>query len=373
MGEAIVVRRGGSSGAVDLDNGIRYVKTEIYTEYVNWKAPKAKDQKFAVRIFGGGGGGYESVGNGLAAGGGGGWMNNAVLTIPEGSIVTISIGTGGNILSAGGTTTFGSYLSANGGGAPIRNGSRYKGGSGGSGGMGSLQEDGGDGYQFGGGGGGPSRIIISPYDSPKSQTMNGGNGGNGGIWGGGGGGGGAGKVTFLRSHITAISNPGKGGRGGQYGGKGGDGGSPVMYPQAGQPGTNTIGMGLDYEGPGLGGALGATIYRYENYRDWETNHVIGGGGGGGYGGCGGIANSITGNNQNYGSSYTYSSNSGGFGGGGGGYGANGSSHGGGGGYGHEPVLGGGGGYSPSGFGCGGYYRDRYVAKSGICIIQYIKE
>lgn len=131
MGEGVIVRRGGPGGGDNLSNFVSIV----IIENTQWKVPKARGQKFSVRIFGGGGGRTRSASTG--GGSGGGYMNNSILTLSEGSIIPINIGLGGganyydnNSTNDGGTTFFGSYLSAAGGAASIG----PDGGSGGTGG-----------------------------------------------------------------------------------------------------------------------------------------------------------------------------------------------------------------------------------------------
>ena len=327
MGEAIITSRTGTIGSNTINSN--ELKTEIFKQSDAFIVPKARNQQFSVRIFGGGGGGSGSGYRGCSAGGGGGWMNNAILTINQGETIPITIGVGGaggtivNTNTAdhkysgaagntGGTTSFGTYLSAPGGtGARLDDSSPYvRAGAGGAGG-GCESYIGAQGYQFGGGGG---------------QS----GGGNGGTWGGGGG----------------CNTNGKSGSGGEYGGKGGDGKNNA------ENGTNTIGnaeASESLQGPGLAG-INNNSSKYC--------------GGGGYGGCGGYSR-----------------------GGGGGYGANGGCYGGGGGgYGGKGgnSSGGGGSYGPGGSqssgiidgtfggGGGGFCSIGRTGNGGdgICIIQY---
>ena len=147
MSEAIIAR-GGMNARKLVEDAINEtfpatLQTELITNTRVWQMPGGiVNNTIHVRIFGGGGGGN------YAGGGGGGWMNNADITIIPGENVIITIGDGGTQNNSGGTTSFGRYLSANGGEAPYL----ANGGNGGSGGYG--QDNGGIGYQFGGGGSG---------------------------------------------------------------------------------------------------------------------------------------------------------------------------------------------------------------------------
>ncbi len=354
MGEAILVKAGGlGSGVSDPDdqNIISWeLKTELITNSQQFIVPKAKDQQFSVRIFGGGGGGSNQL-YWMIFPGGSGNMNFAQLKLNKSDIVPVIIGAAGRNNEAGGTTSFGTYLSATGGGiADVPN---HIGGPGGVGSEGTLfiinlnknqyyYTDAGI-STYGGGGGG-----IWSYGYYKSIGVK---GSNGGIYGGGGG--------------TYPGDPVK------TGGNGcGNGGNGVINAENG---TNTIGKLLEFEG-------------YGEVNAWQNYFNISGGGG--YGGNGG-----TGRVSNYGSGYykdvninTYTA------GGGGGYGTDstitGSNvenayflgvgslyYGGkGGGYGDSN-----GGYGNSSYGRG-YQQPRYNdksityqysdAKSGIAIISY---
>ena len=143
MSEVLITRRGGGSGS--SVGAIKHVM-EVITTNKTWTVPaNIASTSIDVRIFGGGG-----AGAGSGAGAGGGWMNNAILTLAAGTQVAIKIGAGGTGNdgkgkgNSGGTTTFGSYLSANGGEGSYGyrgvyragNGGNYCGGGGGFGGQG---------------------------------------------------------------------------------------------------------------------------------------------------------------------------------------------------------------------------------------------
>ena len=242
MSEAIISRRGWT------DEGKPQLRTEIITSNVNWQVPKLRgNNTVSVLIFGGGG----YVQNGC---GGSGWMNNGEFTnLTPGTNIRITIGKGGTQSNnVGGTTSFGTYLSALGG----------NGINGGSGGYSECR--GGDGYQFGGGGG----AWYNYYSS-------GGDGGNGGTYGGGGGRGG-------------FSQGIDGGDGGTYGGGGGGG---YIYAISSSPNKFYVGGNGGNGGTYGGGGSGGFAYLI-NLRDstrlgmWSLNKGIGGT----YGGNGGEKN-----------------------------------------------------------------------------------
>lgn len=58
MGDALIVGRGGGSSSKPK------LETVILVSNSTWTVPKAKDQKFSVRIFGGGGCGGSMCGGG---------------------------------------------------------------------------------------------------------------------------------------------------------------------------------------------------------------------------------------------------------------------------------------------------------------------
>lgn len=167
---------------------------------------------------------------------------------------------------------------------------------------------------------------------------------------------------------------------GKYGGKGGLGGNDDAAPKAGTNGTNTIGMGLDFEGTGLAGSKG------KNTVNTKNTAYGGSAGSGGYGGPGGDGGDGGNNNSDNNANKTASKGGRGGHGGGGGYGGKGGKGGKGGtsgkdhgteywgGDGGDGGPGGGGGYGASGGtgGAGGtggdaeYYGDGIGAGKGGC-------
>ena len=304
--ERVVGESNGGYNWISLSTLKRRLQTEIITEDTDWACPDNAVGDVLVRCFGGGGGGG-GCWTGSArycGGGGGGGGHMGVGTVDSallvGKTVTITIGTGGAgakgsaVASTGGTTSFGTYVSANGGSG----GSSQDGGAGGTGGGGGGIEDrdengyvgkGGAGSYGGGGGAGGANYS----DSYGTAT-----GGNGGTYGGGGGAG--------RKYTTTYV----GGTGGDHGGNGGS------TREGGSAGTDTSALVVDFPGAGGGGSAGYLNNPGDGY---------GGGGGGGYGGAGGAASKMGGGGGGgYGGigktgkyqSYSYYA-----GGGGGGYGA----------------------------------------------------
>lgn len=383
MAEAIICRRGLYNSTPSEKPGNLITQTIVTNQL--WTVPNHVGN-ISVRLFGGGGGGWiysvrQQYIESVYSGGGGGYMNNGELQLANNIQVQINIGKGGNYgwiihdgisgsqnskaASAGGTTTFGGYLSANGG----SQGNFYHGGDGGSGGAFQFQGDsnnryhstcwGGNGYQFGGG-----SVFSEECDC---------HGGDGGIWGGGG------SAAVRNGNAT-------GGNGGIYGGGGGASLDPfsnsrdkLKYGQGGLYGGNG---GVDYYRSTWGSNVFAENGTNTIGNSEVDNNCQGSGrrsniGGGGFGGCGGDR------------------------GGGGGYGGNG--YRGGGGYGKgadsvdldDSIWGGGGGYFSCGgmgggsYGNGGSYsnnpgyggggsgqmyqeNERGNGGSGICIIQYFE-
>ena len=343
------------SGGGQYTSGGYILRTQMITRNQNWIVPKAKDQKFSVRVFGGGGSSAKvnmytnSTAHYHIGGGGGGNMNNNTLVLNHGDIIPISIGEGGDNGYSGGTTSFGTYLYATGGQA----GNGIRGGNGGTGGgacyPGGIYHGDGGNATYGGGGG-----SCYMYENSHDRGFEG-YGGTGGTYGGAGGG-----------YRSAQSNGGYGNGGG--------------YGIDAEDGLNTINLAteLEFVGDGKAGSQNS------------NKQSCGGGGYGGRGGKG-FAYKQSGYNKPYG-----------IGGGGGGYGGNGGNCstnlgivacGGGGGYGNDgddgyavcttgggyeglnlALGGGGGGYGPEGFGHGGTSTGPLPAsgRAGVCIITYME-
>lgn len=410
------VTSGGLYNIMSPYEGQLLVKYNLVTELIKdsstWELPAGvKDNTVNVRLFGGGGGGLNNTASNAHAGGGGGYMETGVYQLLPREKVLVTIGAGGTTgtgsPTAGGLTSFGTYLSANGGSAGASTG----GGDGGTGGGGWAKSGGCKGGlgSYGGGGGGASGMANSSAGAVA--------GGNGGTYGGGGGsacsigsnssytfaanganggtyGGGSGACNAHSS--TSAATSATGGNGGTYGGAGGS-----TTQINGLAGTNTTALDVEYKGTGVGGTGQESKYN-------TTTTSVGAGSGGGYGGVGGNGSAsvyntypsagASGGGGGYGgnggnaSTLAVSGNAKAAGGGGGGYGANGGNAstdtnggygGGGGGYagghgrpGTDGSLfgpGGGGGYGLDNYGAGGSggaMSSVYPSVAGICIITY---
>lgn len=165
-----------------------------FTSSGTWTVP-ANVSQCKVRVWaGGGGGGYTGqAGGGAAGGGGGGGYSQKIITgLTAGTVVTVTVGMGGASNTNGGSSSFGSYLSATGGSlgtAPPGTGGgtggvggtgtggslNASGGLGGGGAVNSGNSGGGGGSPFGGAGG-----SGGPGPSPGGTFPGGGGAGAGG-------------------------------------------------------------------------------------------------------------------------------------------------------------------------------------------------
>lgn len=186
------------------------IDTQDFASSGTWTKPSDVTSASRTFVWGwGGGGGGTSLVN--AGGGGGGYIEQWFLTSDLGAIEAVSIGAGGaagaTTAIAGGITSFGAHMDAEGG-----NGASYVGGKGGGwkGGAGGNAAGGTTSSSIWGGGGGGD----ATFDGANAHNAGGGGGGSGGtggssIMGGDGGGGG-------------VSGTGPGGGGGSSS-AGGDG------------------------------------------------------------------------------------------------------------------------------------------------------
>jgi hypothetical protein len=147
----------------------------------------------------GGGGGSAAAGAGGGGGGGGGYFRKRINA--PGSTESVTIGTGGAVSTAGGTTSFGSHASASGGSPGVT----IAGGAGGSGSGGDVN------FTGGGGGGGGSIDSSSIFGSGGSSFF----------------GGGAPGDINNSSGKAGVTGSGGGGSGGTA--TGGNGGSGLVY------------------------------------------------------------------------------------------------------------------------------------------------
>lgn len=276
MGEALLTRAGGSSSSSGGGaNGNFHTEILYYNE--TWRVPhNLKNNEVTVRIFGGGGNGS------IDAGGNGGGMNYGTINVQGHNYIPVSIG------GPGATSSFGTFLSANGArgsGGGVYGSTRFNGGY-------FAYSHPGCSGEYGGGGGSITFAYIQANANDNVAVQNAGQS-KGGQYGGGGGGG---------IYNGSIVNSGCG-----------NGGYIKIYTNnksfsniAAKNGVNTIGFGLEFEGEGKAGI--------SNNGNAGTT-----GGGGGYGGNGGngifIYNELSGGN--FPVTYAYA------GGGGGGYGADG--------------------------------------------------
>ena len=131
--KTVVVHNGSTVGGIPMARADRprgftqtvYITTAGANTYST--VGKTDLKRLRVTCYGGGGGGSNAGGGG---GGGAGGICVRVLDISEiTSTVTATVGTGGGVNAAGGTTSFGTYVSATGGAA----GGTNTGGAGGSG------------------------------------------------------------------------------------------------------------------------------------------------------------------------------------------------------------------------------------------------
>lgn len=218
-----------------------------------WTKPSSGTYAF-VRC--GGGGGAGCFGTGEGGGGGGACVEGWFLLSDLGTTETVTIGAGGSgANSAGGNTTFGSHLTAYGGGHGNNNADR------GGGGGGSLSV--GEAAGAANAGGAPDGGAAGSSSVGGDSSFGGGGSGDGAFSGGNshfGGGGGAGKDAGNGGNSVAGGGGGAGdtGTGGTsvFGGNGGDGNATGAGDNGSHGYNGYAGGGGGGSGDGSGGGDG---------------------------------------------------------------------------------------------------------------------
>jgi hypothetical protein len=195
-GSGISVTNG--SGAITIASTAAggFSSLEAFTSSGTWTNPGSVTKVKVTVVAGGGGGGRGPGGNTnyMGAGGGGGGTAIEVIPFPTATNVAVTVGAGGAQNVAGGTSSFGAYCSATGGGAGGRAGNPFANGQGaapgnagvGSGGDLNIQGEGGDtsysneipgaGGSSSFGGGGKSAAIAPGAAAPGGAYGGGGAG-----------------------------------------------------------------------------------------------------------------------------------------------------------------------------------------------------
>lgn len=156
----------------------------------SWTVPKVLQlglRKAYVEVYGGGGGGARNTSAPGPGGGAQGGISKGLIDLTGVTSVSVTVGSGGagatanpGIGSSGTASSFGAFLTANGGGGGINTGDASIGGTatGGdlniSGASGDVAVTGGSGAILGGGGGGGSSITAASGSSPTVRGHGGG-------------------------------------------------------------------------------------------------------------------------------------------------------------------------------------------------------
>ena len=217
--------------------------------------------RIRVRVWGAGGTSNSSLGGGLGGGGGGGFAMKVINVTPA-STVAVTVGTGFTTV-AGGTSSFGSSVSATGGNAVITAvAAGATGGTGIGGDINYIVGTGGTGdtSSFVGGGGGAAGVFGNGGNGGNTIVTRGGNGNSGGGGGGTSGASGSGFFNLPSSLLPTTSldfiATGNGGTGSTVAPTNGGGGSGA----SGSLGPGFPGGGSAYNS--TAGANGLVIVEY---------------------------------------------------------------------------------------------------------------
>lgn len=223
-------------------------------------------------VAGGGGSAYDGGGGG----GAGGLLSSSIADVESGSVMTITVGAGGNVASNGTDSSLASTagtsfstITSIGGGTGAGAGNSYTAGSGGSGGGGAggqYNNPGGSGTVGQGNDGGTSGTSGGGTTYPGSGGGGAGEAGGEGVNSGGAGKpGGVGKQTNITGTATYFAGGGGGASGGGGGGAGGSGGGGAGGNSAqGTAGTVNTGGGAGGSNitSGVTGGSGVVILAY---------------------------------------------------------------------------------------------------------------
>ena len=241
-------------------------------------------------VAGGGGSAYDGGGGG----GAGGFLSSSIADVESGSVMTITVGAGGNVASNGTDSSLASTsgtsfstITSVGGGTGAGAGNSYTAGSGGSGGGGAggqYNNPGGSGTVGQGNDGGTSGTSGGGTTYPGSGGGGAGEAGGEGVNSGGAGKpGGAGKQTNITGTATYFAGGGGGASGGGGGGAGGSGGGGAGGNSAqGTAGTANTGGGAGGSNitSGVTGGSGVVILAYNSGSGNGAGGIVGAAGNG---------------------------------------------------------------------------------------------
>lgn len=264
--KAIVLHRRGSDW-FELTRTGSVQDVQSFTASGTWNKPSSGTVAL-VMLWGAGGSGGRGDSTSDGGGGGGGSCVVEHLRISKlGSTETVTIGAGGESKAtagngtAGGNSTFGSHLTAYGGGAG--GGNAVNGAGGGGAGQRAVGANASGGTAGAGGRGATATLSVAGFDGGAAGSTSagspsyfgGGGGGDAGVGGasvyGGGGGGGAGGAVFGGG--ASLYGGGGGGAGADHGAAGA-GGASVVGGAGGAGGQDVVGTPGTQPGGGGGGA-----------------------------------------------------------------------------------------------------------------------